>query len=301
MDKKIYIKMYRDEVDNYISEKNFVKTTEKKEYKDQTRNINKLVSSIRSKFESNVLGNKEFNNKQIVDELLKIYYTSYIMMLEYRNKFWPYDNMAFSRRIGEFWEPLCKIPFYHSLKKLQIFEPKTFSEIEIKHKEKMKFLISNLISNVEEGNKVFNLYDEVWNYINSESIQLALDLHFIQDNIYYNIDYKSGFSSNEKGNTNRLLMVAGIDESLKDLFNEKHKNILLVRQKEYENNHYLIRLKDSSKWEVFCGDDAYEKIKHFTGFDLKEWISSNVNWESDLSRDFYEYLHDKDLLRYLEW
>lgn len=301
MDKKIYIKMYRDEVDNYISEKNFVKTTEKKEYKDQARNINKMISSIRSEFESNVLGNKEFNNKQIVDELLKIYYTSYIMMLEYRNKFWPYDNMTFSRRIGEFWEPLCKIPFYHSLKKLQIFEPKTFSEVEIRHKEKMKFLISNLIGNVEEGNKVFNLYDEVWNYINSESIQLALDLHFIQDDIYYNIDYKSGFSSNEKGNTNRLLMVAGIDESLKDLFNEKHKNILLVRQKEYENNHYLIRLKDSNKWEVFCGNDAYEKIKDFTGFDLKAWISSNVNWESDLSRDFYEYLHDKDLLRYLEW
>lgn len=47
---------------------------------------------------------------------------------------------------------------------------------------------------------------------------------------------RSGFSSNEKGNTNRLLLVASIYNSLGEI----EKTLLFVRQSEDENNHYNI-------------------------------------------------------------
>ena len=38
-----------------------------------------------------------------------ITYACYVVMLESRNEVWPYDYMAFSRRVGELWEPFCKL------------------------------------------------------------------------------------------------------------------------------------------------------------------------------------------------
>jgi hypothetical protein len=124
-----------------------------------------------------------------------------------------------------------------------------------------------------------------------------LDLHFKQGGQFYDVDYKSGFSSNEKGNTNRLLLVASIYNSLPD----KHNNLIFVRQKEEENNHYLQTLKNSKYWDVYCADDAYEKIKEFTGFDLKNWMNTHMIWVDDISPDFRKYLKDNDLLKYLTW
>ena len=112
-----------------------------------------------------------------------------------------------------------------------------------------------------------------------------------------NIDFKSGFGSNEKGNTNRLLMVATIYRNMED----DYENVLLVRAQENQNNHYFQILKNSKVWEAYCGEDAYRKISDYTGFDLYDWVSVNINWAEDLLPDTTNHFTINNLLEYLEW
>lgn len=72
-----------------------------------------------------------------------------------------------------------------------------------------------------------------------------------------NADCKSGFGSNKKGNTNRLLLVASIYQHIEP---EDYRCLLLVRAPGDENNHYLQILKRSDLWEVYCGAETYPKM-----------------------------------------
>jgi hypothetical protein len=47
-------------------------------------------------------------------------------------------------------------------------------------------------------------YQKVWILVTSGEIKLELDLHFENGENDFVVDFKSGFSSNEKGNTNRF-------------------------------------------------------------------------------------------------
>ena len=105
------------------------------------------------------------------------------------------------------------------------------------------------------------------------------------------------YSSNEKGNTNRLLLVASIYNSLGEI----EKTILFVRQSEDDNNHYLQTLKNSPYRDVYCANDGYAAMKRFTGFDMREWLDNNVDWKNDISSELREHLEKNDLLRYLTW
>ncbi|WP_214658000.1 hypothetical protein, partial [Vibrio anguillarum] len=68
------------------------------------------------------------------------------------------------------------------------------------------------------------------------------------------IDFKSGFGSNEKGNTLRLIAVGRAYKHW-----DSNTNLLfLVRQN--ENNNYLETIRRSNLWDVYCGDAAYRKI-----------------------------------------
>ena len=78
-------------------------------------------------------------------------------------------------------------------------------------------------------------------------------MHVKKNNKHYNIDFKSGFGSNEKGNTNRLLVVGSI---YKNIIETSYENFIIVRTPENDNNHYLQTLKRSDVWEVFCSDEA---------------------------------------------
>ena len=126
---------------------------------------------------------------------------------------------------------------------------------------------------------------------------VALDLHFEQDGIHYNCDFKSGFSSNEKGNTNRLLLVA----SIYNLIGGKEKTLLFVRQAEDENNHYLQKLKNSPYWDVYCANNSYSAMKKFTGFDMRKWLDNNIDWVNDISKELREHLENNNLIYYLTW
>lgn len=241
-----------------------------------------------------------------IDDKLMLAYCIDIVMLECRQKVWSYEYMTFARRIGELWEPFCKIPINNTLKpNVSLYTPISFSDVKETMREKSKHYFTTLPITSVQKKQLVALYDEVWSFIDSEAINLSLDQHVkVVENgqtTYYDIDYKSGFSSNEKGNTNRLLQVASIYKSLP----EKHQPLLFVRQPEAENNHYAKRLKDSGLWEASFGIDTYKKIEELSGFPLRTWMNEHMNWANDITDEFREYLlsgTDKDLMdKYLTW
>lgn len=155
--------------------------------------------------------------------------------------------------------------------------------------------IDNLNISDEKKQELKSYYDKVWSLVTSGEIQLELDLHFISNEQKYVVDFKSGFGSNEKGNTNRLLLVATIYQNLDDNF----KCLLFVRAE--ENNSYFNTLKNSGIWEAYCGSEAYQKINEYSGYNLKNWIETNIDWENDFNVETPQHLTDNNLLQYLLW
>lgn len=269
-----------------------------KNYKDQASAINQFINDIRdNSIRSLKAHSNELTQSELLDEILIITYASYIVMLDARNPVWPYEYMAFARRIGELWEPFCKLPFEYPIKKLTIISPPDFNKVQDTIKKDATNYIDSLKLDQETKDELKRHYAIPWTMVDSGGIKLGLDLHFEQDGIHYNCDFKSGFSSNEKGNTNRLLLVASIYNSLGEI----EKTILFVRQPEDDNNHYLQTLKNSPYWDVYCANDGYAAMKRFTGFDMREWLDNNVDWENDISSELREHLEKNDLLRYLTW
>lgn len=290
-----WINFFRNNANRDLED--IVKNTDN--YKERASEINKKIKIDRDLIikELKEQMTEKNQNEKLLSIILMITYTSNIVMLESRNKMWEYEYMAFARRIGELWEPFCKLPFEYPLKKLEIIEPPKFTDVQSKIQKNAIDYINGLDLSKEIKEELIRHFEIPWSMVDSGGIKLSLDLHFEQDNIHYNCDFKSGFSSNEKGNTNRLLLVASIYNSLGD----KEKTILFVRQSEDENNHYLITLKNSPYWEVYCASDCYEAMKQFTGFDLRKWIDNNIDWDNDISEDFKEHLLKNDLLKYLTW
>lgn len=269
-----------------------------KNYKDQASAINQFINDIRdNSIRSLKAHSNELTQSELLDKILIITYASYIVMLDARNSVWPYEYMAFARRIGELWEPFCKLPFEYPIKKLTIISPPDFNKVQDTIKKDATNYIDSLKLDQETKDELKRHYAIPWTMVDSGGIKLGLDLHFEQDGIHYNCDFKSGFSSNEKGNTNRLLLVASIYNSLGEI----EKTILFVRQPEDDNNHYLQTLKNSPYWDVYCANDGYAAMKRFTGFDMREWLDNNVDWENDISSELREHLEKNDLLRYLTW
>ena len=147
----------------------------------------------------------------------------------------------------------------------------------------------------EQKTELIKYYDKTWKLVASGEIQLECDLHFILNNNKYIVDFKSGFGSNEKGNLNRLLLVASIYKSLQ----EKYTCMIFVRSN--DNNNYFNTLKNSGVWEAYSGVEAYNKIFEFSGFNLKAWIDENINWANDFDLETANYFNEKKLTNYLIW
>lgn len=272
----------------------------KKTRKDKASEINKSIKYYREQevVRIKMLAKKEaWDNEILLNEVLMLTYASYIVMLEYRNKVWEYEYMAFARRIGELWEPFCKLAFDFPIKSLSTIDPPNFEEVQTKIKGNAIEYIDSLDLTDKIKEELKRHYNIPWTMVDSGGIKLGLDLHFEQDGIHYNCDFKSGFSSNEKGNTNRLLLVASIYNSLGEI----EKTILFVRQPEDDNNHYLQTLKNSPYWEVYCANDSYAAMKEFTGFDMRKWLDENADWQNDISEEFKLHLQRNNLLKYLTW
>lgn len=289
--KAIYLNEYYNFAED--SYKKIINSSDKNK-KNQTSKINTAIKKFTNEQVLKIL-TKPLTDADKLNETLFAHYASYIVMLEYRNKLWSYNSMDFARRIGELWEPFCKLPFQFPVNELKLVEPAKFENVKKEQAHEYESFVNTLSIDDQEKNYLNTAYANMAALLDSGAINLSLDLHFKQNGVIYNVDYKSGFNSNEKGNKNRLLLVGSIYEENFD----NVKNIILVRQK--ENNHYLETLKNSPYWDVYIENEAYGKINDFTGFDFRTWIDENITWSDDLSDAFVEHLKQNDLLKYLTW
>ncbi|MDO8684755.1 MAG: hypothetical protein Q7N50_14925 [Armatimonadota bacterium] len=272
------------------------------QYKQRASLANKAAQETRDLLVLNLIQaakRDHWSNEATQNNLLMLYYCANVVMLESRHSIWPYEYMTFSRRIGEIWEPFCKLCFeYPVAGDVNLYVPPLFEDVRRRLLRDIRDYISQLSITNEEKMQLVGYYDKVWSLVTSGEIKLELDLHFEKAGVRYAIDMKSGFSSNEKGNTNRLLLVGSV---YKNLEKEDYRCLIFVRSEEESNNHYLQTLKKSGIWEVYCCAEAYDKISEFSGFDLRKWIDSYVNWASDLNADTADDFKQQDLMKYLEW
>ena len=279
-----------------------IKVHGERDYKKRAGAINKAIKKTTQNLRTIIIQRslaQSWSKEEILNNILMVTYCSYIVMIECRNKAWSYEYMAFSRRIGELWEPFCKICFDFPVRNdIELFEPPLFSDVKEKLQQEIRDYIRSLNLTDAEKNQLLNYYDKVWSLVTSGEIKLELDLHFKIDEHNYNVDFKSGFQSNEKGNTNRLLLVASI---YKNIIGSNNECLLFVRAQEDDNNHYLQTLKKSGIWDVYCGEDTYEQIKKYSGFDLALWVAENIRWQNDLEQDTLAYFNENDLIKYLSW
>lgn len=238
---------------------------------------------------------EKWTNQEILECVLMITYCNYVVMLEIRHSVWAYEYMAFSRRIGELWEPFCKLIFEYPINDLELFVPSLFADVKKMLADEIKEYINSLTLTDEEKEQLIKYYDKVSSLVMSGEIQLELDLHFIFEGKKYVVDFKSGFGSNEKGNTNRLLLVASIYDNLED----DYKPLILVRSA--ENNNYFNTLQNSGIWNAFSGENTYVELHRYSGYDIRKWINENINWTEDLEDKFINHLEENDLLQYLIW
>lgn len=84
---------------------------------------------------------EHWSNQEKLECLLIITYCYMVVMIESRNFVRPYEYMDFSRRVGELWDPFCKLCFYYPINTLSLFIPPLFSEV----KKKLTGEINNYI------------------------------------------------------------------------------------------------------------------------------------------------------------
>lgn len=269
------------------------------DFKKKASALNKAI--VQSK--DNILGilndrarAENWSNAEMLECVLTITYANDVVMLESRNFVWEYDYMAFSRRVGELWEPFCKLCFKYPITKISAFVPPLFSEVKECLTTEITTYIDALNIKVREKGKLKRYYDKVWSLVTSGEIQLECDLHFTDGQTKYIVDFKSGFGSNEKGNTNRLLLVGSIYQNIEA---DNYKCMIFVRST--DNNHYLTTLQNSGVWETICGADAYSRISQFTGFDIKNWIERNIDWMNDFVPQMRNTVVRNGLQNYLIW
>lgn len=264
----------------------------------RARAINESLNQTKATLLATLLQQAEkekWTNREKLECILMITYCNIVVMIESRNSVRAYEYMDFSRRVGELWDPFCKLCFYYPINDISLFIPPLFSEVKRKLTSEIVEYIQNLTIADEEKTVLREYYDKVWSLVTSGEIQLELDLHFSDGEQNYVVDFKSGFGSNEKGNTNRLLLVATIYQNL----DENYKCLLFVRAE--ENNSYFNTLKKSGIWEAYCGNEAYEKIKAYSGYDLKLWTETNIDWANDFDTETITHFTDNNLLQYLLW
>lgn len=294
--KRELLAYFRDRASEFLTDikTKFAETQSDKRAKEINERLNhtkhNLITTLLQQAEKERWGNSEK-----LESILMITYCNIVVMIESRNSVRPYEYMDFSRRVGELWDPFCKICFYYPINDISLFIPPLFSEVKKKLTDEIVEFINNLNISIGEKQELKTYYDKAWSLVTSGEIQLELDLHFIHNHQKYVVDFKSGFGSNEKGNTNRLLLVATIYQNL----DENYKCLLFVRAE--ENNSYFNTLKNSGIWETYCGNEAYQKIGEYSGYNLKQWTETNIDWANDFNAETTEHLNENNLLQYLLW
>lgn len=251
--------------------------------------VNALITAERKRLFSEI---SSISVEERGKAALILQYCVTVVSLEYRHLVWPYEYMAFSRRVGELWEAFCCSAWTYPVKSnVERISAPAFSEVR-------KVLLDRIVDNIGAHAKSDEIMSDVSTLLEIiGDINMKEDEVFTKDGIPHVIDFKSGFGSNEKGNMLRLLTVGRAYK----IWDHNTQLMLLVRQD--KNNNYLDVLHRSNLWAVYTGIEAYKKIHEITGSDI-EFVRNNIiDWKSDLSKKFYTYLKAQptDLTSYLAW
>lgn len=258
-------------------------------HQQKAQQVNALVSDQRNRLLASLT---QLPENQRGTAALIVQYCCTVASLEYRHRVWPYEYMAFSRRIGELWEAFCSTAWtYPADKTVARIEAPAFSDVKQELLDRITGNLGIHHKGAEVMADVSTLFDIAGN------INMREDEVFEKGGIPYVIDFKSGFGSNEKGNMLRLVTVG---QAYK-IWNHRTVLMLLVRQD--ENNNYLNVLRRSGLWEVHTGREAYRKIEEITGADIQSVRDQVIDWPADLSPNFYHYLQNQptNLTSYLNW
>lgn len=277
--------VFRQKADGPVSEVERQKLTPEQ----KARAVNSIINTIKVELVGSL---QTANDAARQTGGMVVQYCYSVASLEYRHKVWPYEYMAFSRRVGELWEQFCSAAWDFPTRPNVIRMPApSFSDVS-------RVLLNRLTSNLgSHANKDVLLSDIKILFDIIGEINMNEDEVFKVDTIPHVVDFKSGFGSNEKGNMLRLKTVG---EAYR-IWNHKTRLLLLVRQD--ANNNYLQVLKRMGLWEVFTGDAAYKEIEALTGANVN-WVRTKViDWPNDLSPEFHHFLQNqhRDLTSYLAW
>lgn len=210
------------------------------------------------------------------EERMVCIYCGIVINLQERHAFRPYEYMDLSRRIGELWQKFCAAAWSFSPSEdVVIYEPPEFDEIK-----------APLIDKIIEGQSAENIIRIKSLLTLIPNINLEEDVTYFKSNKLKIVDFKSGFGSNEKGNTHRLLIVANAYKFVEP----DSECFLLVRQT--DNNNYLNVLKSSGLWTVHMGSAAYKHMSKETDVDVEKVISACKDLRDDLNSETVD-----DLLR----
>lgn len=258
-------------------------------HQQKAQQVNALVTEQRVRLASAI---KELPKDERGTAALVIQYCCTVAGLEYRHQVWPYEYMAFSRRIGELWEAFCCTAWTYPVDPTVVrIDAPDFVDVR-------NALLHRITTNLGTHDKAKEVMTDV-----STLFQIVGDINMKEDEVFrkadipHVIDFKSGFGSNEKGNMLRLLTVGRAYR----IWDNNTKLMLLVRQD--ENNNYLKVLLRSKLWEVYTGADTYKKIEEITGADITSVRDEVIDWEADLTKEFYNYLKNQptNLTTYLAW
>jgi hypothetical protein len=230
------------------------------------------------------------------EKLEKIFIATYswiVVSLERRNALWPYNSMDLSRRSGELWELLVKVAWEYPVNRdVLVFEAPSFADVMERIKESFKNRLATMNLSDEEKEILYNEYIHVWDIL-GESINLDSDQLFETVDEKYIVDFKGSYGSNEKGNKDRLLSVARIYSLLNyyNLTDKPYKCVLAVRTIQGTGHNYLRQLENSGLWEVRRGNEVYDMVQEFTGFDILSCIrNNNLNFERDFDQNTINYM-----------
>ena len=172
------LRYYRDRASEFISETK--ETFGSTQYKKKASAINKLLIATKNNLIATIAQKADregWSNTEKLETVLMATYTNYIVMLESRNDVWPYDYMAFSRRIGELWEPFCKLCFSYPVNDVELYVPPLFSEVKKKLSREIEDYIEDLQITHGQKQQLHKYYNKVWGLVTSGEIKLESDLH----------------------------------------------------------------------------------------------------------------------------
>jgi len=225
-----------------------------------------------------------------VTPLLRNYYCYVVSMLETRHRILPYNDIEFSRRVGEVWEKFCNLILQNQFSSAQtIDEPKASDFFQ-----KLDTDINDLTID-GKPQKLGELKDLISSLIGN--IDLGLDYFGESNGSVFGIDFKSGFGSNEKGNTERILQVGRAYRYLQP----STKLNVLVRQN--ENNNYLKKIENSGIWNVETGKNAYLFLENISNCSVISFLETELSFEKDFNaeifKDIGKTVNNRD--QYLNW